>query len=62
MIDTVAEKGDMAPKLSLAEPDSFFKSFRKVVEMSHDGRVAFLAKTSRTVGPVKTRQGIFVFE
>jgi hypothetical protein len=62
MIDTVAEKSDMAPKLSLAEPDSFFKSFRKMVEMSSDGRVVFLAKTIRATGPVKTRQGIFVYE
>jgi hypothetical protein len=58
----VAEKSDMAPKLSLAEPDSFFKSFRKMVEMSSDGRVVFLAKTLRATGPVKTRQGIFVYE
>jgi hypothetical protein len=61
-IEKIAEKGDTAPKLTLAEPDSVFRSVRKVVAMSDDGRVAFLAKTKRDVGPMKTRQGVFVFE
>jgi hypothetical protein len=61
-IEKVAEKGDPAPKLFLAEPNSVFRTIRKVVSISDDGRVAFGAKTLRGVGPTKTRQGIFVFE
>ena len=61
-IETVADKGDVAPTLNVMDPVANFAAFSKGVAMSDDGRVAFRAKIKRSAGTQKTRQGIFVFE
>lgn len=61
-IETVAERGDIAPPLHPMDPIAHFSSLSNAVALSDDGRVAFAARILRTSGPRPLRHGIFAFE
>jgi hypothetical protein len=61
-VEAVARKHDPAPKLDPLEPFGEFRSFRGNLTMSPGGRIVFMAKVKRVIGPKRNRRGIFVLD
>jgi hypothetical protein len=61
LIETVALKDDVAPKVVAGDPDAAFKRFAVPPRMSAGGRIAFQATVRRVSGTARQRRGVYVF-
>jgi hypothetical protein len=60
LIETVALKDGVAPKVDPGDPDAIFRRFFAPPRMSPGGRIAFQATVRRVSGTPRVRRGVYV--
>ena len=62
LIETIALKNAVAPKVNAGDPDAQFRRFVAPPRMSPGGRVAFQATVRRVSGTQRMRRGVYAFD
>lgn len=61
LIETIAMKNGVAPKVAAGDPDALFRRFVAPPRMSAGGRMAFHATVRRVSGTQRLRRGVYAF-